>query len=171
MWRANIRSHLQTSGVLDLPRLVLSGADLIDISAGQSVYRPDEMPKIHVLIGQESSEENTLNLSRQIRSALMVITVYISSYDSSWRPYRSYYDSDVATTRPYMSYDEASKDDLRSDLEEIAQEVSYRLRRDDLSQLDGVLSVYDQSTSYNISLESGVTVGTVTMQFEIKYYT
>ena len=169
--RADIRNHLQNSGVLDLPRLIKTGADLVDISAGRASYEPSELPKIHVIIQQETSAEDTSDLSSQIRTALMTLTVYVGSYDSSWRPYSSYYDESIARTRPYTLYDDSSKNDLRSDLEEIAQEISYRLRRDDLTQIEKVLSIYDQAAEYNITSEAGVTTGIAVLTFEVRYRT
>ena len=166
---ANLRSYLQTSGVLDLPRLGASGADLVDISLGRASFRPQDMPRIHVVAQSESSEEDTSDLAHQLRTALLIITVYISSYNTGWISYRSYYDSKHPITRSYSDYDDETKDDLRTDLEEIAQEISYRLRRDDLTQLPGIISFYDQSVEYAMTKESSYTIGIVSIQSEVKY--
>lgn len=167
--RARLRSHLQTSGVLDLPRLGKEGADLIDISLEKASYQPEDFPIIHVAIQSETSDEDTSDLTHQIRSAVMTVTVHVSSYHQAWRPPRSYYDEDYPATRSYTAYSSIDKDDLRHDLEAIAQEASYRIRRDDLTQLDGILSVYDTGTIYTISEQSNQTVGQVELSFDIMY--
>ena len=164
---SELRSFFKNSGVLNLPRL--GSGDIIDISLGQSSYRPEELPKIHVVAQSESSTEDTSDLDHQIRTALLIITVYISSYDNDWRPYRSYYDSDFPMARSYSDYDDPSKDDLRTDLEEIAQEISYRIRRVDPAQIPGIISFYEQSVQYNIAKESSYTIGIVAIQNEVRY--
>ena len=166
--RARLRQHLQTSGVLDLPRLGKTGADLIDIALERASYDPIEFPIIHVSLQDETSTEDTSNLDRQIRTFVMIITVHINSYNNSWRPPRSYYDPEYPETRPYTAYSSVDKDDLRRDLEEIAQEVSYRIRRGNLTQLSGVLSVADTSTDYRINDQLSPTVGQVELSFDVR---
>ena len=167
--RARLRQHLQTSGVLDLPRLGKTGADLVDISLERASYDPDDFPRIHVSLQAEDSTEDTSDLTRQIRSCVLIITVHVSSYNRDWRPPRSYYDAEYPESRPYTNYSSVDKDDLRRDLEEIAQELSYRLRRHNLTQLDGVLSVIDTLADYHISEESNQTVGQVELSYDVRY--
>lgn len=167
--RARLRSHLQTSGVLDLPRFSRSGADLVDVSLERASYDPRDFPLVHVALQTDSVVQDTSDLSRQLRTCFLIITAYVAAYDNSWRAPRSYYDSDYPKSRSYQTYTSIDKNDLRNDLEEIIQEMGYRIRREDLTQLDGVVAVYDTSATYRITDESTQTYGAAELTLEVRY--
>lgn len=175
MIRDNLRSYLATSdGVLQIPRLLplLNGSPLVDVTEEQVSYHPRELPKIHISIGSESSEEDTNQFDKTLKSATLTISTYINRFDPDWKPYNTYY-----FKSPPMSFDqngaytEDQKDKLRVDLEEISQELEYRIRREDpVAHVKGVSLFALSSVRYSVDETTSPITGILVHDYQIEYF-
>lgn len=176
MIRNLVREYLaQSDGVLEIPRLlgmVPQGEELVDIAEGRASYDSSELPKIHVMVGNEVSYEDTNDLDRQLKTAPLTISVYINKIDKLWRPYETYYSTDSPRQRDYGPYySESTKNQLRTNMEEISLELSYRMRRaEPTDHIKGLLSLYELSINYAIDERGSEVQGILTHNYEIKYY-
>ena len=176
MIRNSLREYLaRDDGALQIPRLlgiVPQGENLVDIAEGRASYDPSELPKIHVLVGNEISFEDTNDLDRQLKTAPLTISVYVNKIDKLWRPYNSYYSADFPLQRNYGPYySEGTKGQLRTNLEEISLELSYRIRRSaPVDHVRGLLSLFELSINYAIDERGSEVQGILTHNYEIKYY-
>ena len=173
MIRQMLRGYL-TEGVLEIPRLsgLLQGGKLVDISEGRVSYHPRELPKIHVAIGSETSEETTNQFEKLSRSATLTISIFVNEYNPEWKTYRSYYFKNYPRTRGGSgSYTEDTKDQLRVDLEEVSQEIEYRLRRQDpVAHVAGLTSFALNQVQYNIDETTSPVTGIISHDYQIGYF-
>ena len=153
MIRQILREYLN-EGFLEIPRLKSLAADkpLIDISEGQVSYRSDDLPKIHISIGPESSEETSNQFEKLSRSATLSLSVYINRNSEG-------------------SYSESLKDQLRIDLEEISQEIEYRIRRNDpVAHVGGLTSFSLIAVEYSTDETTSPVTGIINHSYEIGYF-
>ena len=153
MIRQMLREYL-TEGSLEIPRLksLVKREPLIDISEGRISYRSDDLPKIHISIGPESSEETTNQFEKLSRSAILSLSIYTNRNSKG-------------------SYSENLKDQLRIDLEEISQEIEYRIRRDDpVAHVSGLTSFSLISIDYSVDETTSPVTGIINHSYEIGYF-
>lgn len=175
MIRDDIRKYLAIpDGVLQIPRLLglLNGRTLVDVTEGRMSYQTEDLPKIHVTITAETSTEETNQFEKRMRSALMSISVYIDSYDPTWRPYDSYYFSDKSQISGTQGqYTEDTKNRLRVDLEEISQELEYRIRRDDpVAYVSGLSGFSLTKVAYSVDETTTPITGIITHDYQLRYF-
>ena len=172
MIRQNLRAYLANEDVLQLPRLLglLDEQKLVDVSEARISYHPRDLPKIYVSIGSETSEETSNNFNKISREATLVISVFINRFDPMFRPYRSYYFEENLEVSG-GAYNENTKDQLRVDLEEISQEMEYRLRRDDpVAYVQGLTSFTLNSVEFKVDDTTSPVTGIVTHSYQIGYF-
>ena len=153
MIRQNLRNYL-ASGLLEIPRLKNLSDDkpLVDTSEGRVSYRPDDLPKIHIDIGSETSEELTNQFEKLSRSAGLSISIFINRNENG-------------------SYTESLKDRLRIDLEEISQEIEYRVRREDpVAHVGGLTSFAMSSVEYGVDETTSPVMGIAVNNYQIGYF-
>ena len=175
MIRDNLRSYLATpDGVLQIPRLLplLNGSPLVDVTEEQVSYHSRDLPKIHISIGSESSEEDTNQFDKTLKSATLTLSTYINRFDPDWNTYSSYYfKSPPMDFNLNGSYTEDQKDKLRVDLEEISQEIEYRLRREDpVAHVKGLTSFALNNVRHSVDESTSPITGILVHDYQIEYF-
>ena len=149
----NIKTFADLSNKIGQP----NAGNFIDLNPELPSYDEDELPKIHVSMGNELSVRNSISFDQRNKSFTMEVTCYSSSYLEG---------------EDFKFFKNEDREKLLTQLENVGIELDMRVYQLGVDRIQGITGFDVEAIDYEISRsQSGEgIIGNTKLSYSIEYY-